>query len=128
MAGEQKLGWRVLLGYGVLALPLAALNLPLYVYLPTFYSAELGLDLASVGAVLLLARLFDTVIDPLMGEVSDRLETPLGQRRPWLVLAAPLLLFASWKLFVPADGVGPGYLLLWSRLGYIAWTALLLTY
>ena len=39
---------------------LAALNLPLYVYLPTFYSAELGLDLAGVGGVLLLARLFDT--------------------------------------------------------------------
>jgi glycoside/pentoside/hexuronide:cation symporter, GPH family len=127
-AAERALGWRVLLGYGALALPLAALNLPLYVYLPTFYSAELGLDLASVGAVLLLARLFDAIIDPLMGELSDRLRTPFGQRRPWLLLGTPLLLFASWKLFVPAEGVGPTYLLLWSCLGYIAWTALLLTY
>ena len=47
---ERTLGWRTLLAYGVLALSLAALNLPLYVYLPTFYSA--GLDLAAVGAVL----------------------------------------------------------------------------
>ena len=125
---EPPLGWRTLLAYGALALPLAALNLPLYVYLPTFYSAALGLDLTAVGAALLLARLFDTVIDPLMGELSDRLRTPWGQRRPWLVLGAPLLLFASWKLFMPAEGAGIGYLLLWSCLAYVAWTALLLTY
>ena len=101
-ASQGRVGWRVLLGYGALALPLAALNLPLYVYLPTFYSAELGLDLAARGwVVLLLARLFDTVIDPLMGELSDRLATPLGHRRPWLILATPLLLYASWKLFMP---------------------------
>jgi Na+/melibiose symporter-like transporter len=80
---DGRLRWRVLLGYGGLALPVAALNLPLYVYLPTFYSAELGLDLAVVGSVLLLARLLDTVIDPVMGELSDRLRTPFGQRRPW---------------------------------------------
>ncbi len=125
---ERQLGWRTLLGYGGLALPLAALNLPLYVYLPTFYSAGLGLDLAAVGGVLLLARLFDMVIDPAMGEIGDRLRTPWGQRRPWLVLGAPLLLYASWKLFMPAEGVGTGYLLFWSCAAYIAWTALLLTY
>lgn len=127
-ASSGCVGWRELLGYGALALPLAALNLPLYVYLPTFYSAELGLDLAAVGGVLLLARLFDTVIDPLMGELSDRLATPLGHRRPWLILATPLLLYASWKLFVPQGAIGPLYLLTWSCIGYIAWTAMLLTY
>ena len=127
-ASEPQLGWRTLAGYGALALPLAALNLPLYVYLPTFYSAGLGLDLAAVGGVLLVARLFDMVIDPAMGELGDRLRTPWGQRRPWLVLGAPLLLFASWKLFMPAEGVGIGYLLFWSCTAYVAWTALLLTY
>ena len=127
-AADGSLSWRTLLGYGGLALPLAALNLPLYVYLPTFYSAELGLDLATVGGVLLLARLFDTVIDPLMGELGDRVTTPFGQRRPWLVLATPLLLFASWKLFVPQVEVDALYLLTWSCLGYIAWTVMLLTY
>ena len=127
-ASPGRIGWRVLLGYGTLALPLAALNLPLYVYLPTFYSAELGLNLAAVGGVLLLARLFDTVIDPLMGELSDRLATPLGHRRPWLILATPLLLYASWKLFVPQGAIGPLYLLTWSCIGYIAWTVMLLAY
>jgi Na+/melibiose symporter-like transporter len=125
---ERPLGWRTLLGYGGLALPLAALNLPLYVYLPTFYSVGLGLDLAAVGGVLLVAQLFDIVIDPAMEELGDRLRTPWGQRRPWLALGAPLLLYASWKLFMPAEGVGTGYLLFWSCLTYVAWTALLLTY
>jgi Na+/melibiose symporter-like transporter len=125
---DGRLGWPVLLGYGGLALPLAALNLPLYVYLPTFYTQQLGLDLAVVGSVLLLARLFDTLIDPLMGELTDRVRTPLGQRRPWLLLAAPLLLLASWKLFVPGENVGAFYLLAWSCIGYAAWTLMLLAY
>lgn len=120
--------WPVLLGYGALALPLAALNLPLYVFLPTFYSAGLGIDLAAVGAVLLLARALDAVLDPLMGDLFDRVATPLGQRRPWLILGTPVLLLASWQLFMPAEGVGVLHLLFWSCLAYVAWTALLLTY
>lgn len=122
------LGWPVLLGYGALALPLAALNLPLYVFLPTFYAAGLGIDLATVGAVLLLARALDALLDPLIGDLFDRVATPLGQRRPWLVLGAPLLLLASWQLFMPAEGVGAGHLLFWSCLAYVAWTALNLSY
>ncbi len=114
--------------YGGLAVPLAALNLPLYVYLPTFYAEHLGLGLASVGAVLLLARVIDTFTDPLLGELSDRTKGRYGQRRPWLALAAPLLLFSSYMLFVPGDSATAIYLFLWSSLAYLAWTAILLAY
>ena len=33
--------------YGLPGLPLAALGLPLYIYLPTFYAEQLGLGLAA---------------------------------------------------------------------------------
>jgi GPH family glycoside/pentoside/hexuronide:cation symporter len=35
--------------YALPAVPLAALTLPLYVLVPTFYTETLGLSLASVG-------------------------------------------------------------------------------
>ena len=45
----------------VIALP----TIPVYLYLPTMYGVDMGLGLAATGALLLLARLFDTVTDPL---------------------------------------------------------------
>ena len=118
----------MLLAYGALGLPLAALNLPLYVYLPTFYADDLGLGLVVVGGILFAARLFDAVSDPLIGMLSDRYETRFGRRRPWLVLVCPLLMLATYKLFSPDGDVGPAYLLIWTLLAYIAWTMMLLPY
>jgi GPH family glycoside/pentoside/hexuronide:cation symporter len=125
---DAPLSRSTLLAYGALGFPLAALNLPLYVYLPAFYAEEVGIGLATVGAVLLVARLLDTVTDPLIGELGDRLPTRFGRRRPWLVAALPLLMVATWMLFRPADGVGWVHLLSWSILAYLAWTAMLLPY
>jgi Na+/melibiose symporter-like transporter len=62
-------GWR----YGLLGLPLAFVALPLYVLLPNHYAREFGVPLATLGAVLLGARLFDALIDPLIGRATDRL-------------------------------------------------------
>ncbi|HRY23180.1 MAG: MFS transporter [Geminicoccaceae bacterium] len=117
-----------LLAFGGLALPLAALNLPFYVYLPTFYVTELGLDLATVGAVLLAARLLDVVTDPLVGTLGDRTRSRFGRRRPWMLGALPLLLVASFFLFLPREGAGGLYLFLWASVAFLAWTMLLLAY
>ncbi len=61
------------LRYGLLGLPLAFVALPLYVHLPHVYASRYGMPLATLGLVLLLARLFDAVTDPWLGRVSDRL-------------------------------------------------------
>ncbi len=72
------------LAYGLLGLPLAFAALPLYVLLPNHYAREYGMPLATLGAVLLAARLLDAVTDPLLGRLSDR----LFQRSARAVLAA----------------------------------------
>lgn len=61
------------LRYGLLGLPLAFVALPLYVILPNHYAREFGIPLATLGLILLGARLFDAVIDPALGRLSDRL-------------------------------------------------------
>jgi len=65
--------WAAYARYGLLGLPLAFVALPLYVILPNHYAREFGVPLASLGGVLLAARLFDAVIDPLLGRWTDRL-------------------------------------------------------
>jgi Na+/melibiose symporter-like transporter len=72
-AGDGRFGTRNGLAYGLLGLPLAFVALPLYVILPNHYAREFGVPLATLGAILLGARLFDALIDPLLGRLSDRL-------------------------------------------------------
>ena len=71
--GAQPLRAGQGLAYGLLGLPLAFVALPLYVLLPNHYAREFGMPLATLGAVLLAARLFDAVSDPLLGRLSDYL-------------------------------------------------------
>jgi Na+/melibiose symporter-like transporter len=113
--------------YGLPGLPLAALGLPLYIYLPTFYAEQLGIGLAAVGTALLIARVSDVLTDPLIGMLSDWL--PIPSRRKWLMaIATPLLILAIWALFIPPDGAGFWWLLSWSLLVYLAWSLLTLPY
>ncbi|HDY85923.1 hypothetical protein LCGC14_0505170 [marine sediment metagenome] len=113
--------------YGLPALPLAALGLPLYIYLPTFYADQLGLGLTLVGSILLISRITDVISDPLIGMLSDWL--PVHSRRKWLIaIASPLLLLAVWALFIPPQDAGIWWLLSWSILVYLAWSLITLPY
>ena len=123
---EQPLATGRLLAYGAPALPLAALTLPIYVYLPAFYAQELGLGLATVGLVLLLARIWDVVTDPVIGILSDRTPVRLGRRRAWVLGGTPLVMLAVWTLLVPGGAVGWPYLLGWSMLLYLGWSMVIL--
>lgn len=127
-AEAAPLGLARLLAYGALALPLAALNLPLYVFVPTFWAEEVGLGLAAVGLALLGARLFDTVTDPLIGELSDRTRTGLGRRRPWILAGAPIVALGMWMLFHPPAGATALTLFVWSCIAYLGWTMVTLAY
>jgi Na+/melibiose symporter-like transporter len=127
-AAPRRLRLVDLMAFGCLALPLAALNLPFYVYLPTYYVRELGIELGVVGVILLVARVIDVITDPIIGTLGDRTGTRFGRRRPWVIASVPLLLFASWRLFLPPADAGALYLFCWSSLAYLAWTMILLAY
>jgi GPH family glycoside/pentoside/hexuronide:cation symporter len=104
------------------SIPLAALSLPLVVYLPAFYSGTLGLDLAAVGSVFMLVRLLDIAFDPFIGGVMDRMKTRWGRYRPWLLAAAPVIMLSVGMLFMARQGVGTVYLTFWLLLAYGGWS------
>jgi Na+/melibiose symporter-like transporter len=112
----------ILAAYGGLALPLAAGFIALQVIVPTFYAQALGLSLTAVGAILLVARLWDMVTDPVVGFLSDRTPTRFGRRRIWILASAPLIAVSVWLLFNPGEHVSNMYLLLGTMGIYIAGT------
>ena len=65
--------WSSGMAYGLLGLPLAFAALPLYVVLPNHYARSFGLSLATVGALLMVVRLVDAVVEPWLGRASDAL-------------------------------------------------------
>jgi len=112
------------LAYGLLGLPLAFVSLPLYVLLPHHYAREFGLPLATLGALLLAARLADALIDPWLGRWIDRCFDRSARTVQRLgALAALLLALGLAGLFLPPPPLrAANALLLW------AGAALLLTY
>lgn len=113
--------------YALPGLPLAALTLPVYVFVPAFY-AELGVPLALIGTVLLAVRLLDAVTDPAIGFLSDRIALPGGRRKGWIVLGLVPTMLAVWMVLVPPPSPTALYLLVWSALLSIGWTLMILPY
>ncbi len=103
--------WR-LGSYAAPAAALATLALPLQVFVPTLYAQEIGISLTTIGTVLLVARLWDMFTDPVIGLLSDRVPSPFGRRRTWMVAGTPLLLVSAYMLFLPPDNAGFWHLLI----------------
>ena len=108
-------------------MPVSVVLLPLAVWVPPLY-AEMGVPLAVIGTIILVARLSDAVTDPLIGWLSDRTRTRIGRRKPYMLPGLPLFMVAVWKLFVPPEQAGAGYLFLWIVLIYLAATIVDLPY
>lgn len=117
-----------LLGYALPAIPLAALTLPLYIIVPTYYSETIGISLASVGAILIAVRIIDAVMDPILGWLSDRWRPRIGRRRAFVAAALPVNAVAVFMLFRPPHDAGAPYLFIWATLLSVGFTAILLPY
>jgi glycoside/pentoside/hexuronide:cation symporter, GPH family len=126
--GAGPLGLASLLAYALPAIPLAALTLPLYVLVPTYYTEALGLPLAGVGFALLVVRLFDAVSDPAVGWIGDRATTRFGRRRTFFALGIPLVALSAFMLFAPPVSAGLGWLTGWGLALSLGYTMMLVPY
>ena len=73
---------------------------------PLFFTNVFGLSFADAAALMLIARLFDVVTDPLMGSIADRTQSRWGTYRPWLIFGAiPFGLIFALLFFTPELGM-----------------------
>lgn len=57
-------------------------------YLLFFYTDIFGLNAAIVGTMFLVTRIWDSLIDPLVGILADRTSTRMGKFRPYILWTA----------------------------------------
>ncbi|MEO8316663.1 MAG: MFS transporter [Pseudomonadota bacterium] len=78
------------------------LNVLLY-----FYTDVYGIAAASAATLILVVRVFDAIIDPVIGGIADRTRSKYGRYRPWMLWAAiPYGALAVAAFFTPDVSVG----------------------
>ncbi len=106
-----------LLAYGFLGLPLAFAAMPLYLMLPDWYARMYGIPLALIGLLLLVTRLGDALVDPLIGLWIERVRARADSYRVPVCVALPLLAAGFIGLFHPPS---------WALAMLPAWACLML--
>ncbi|MFC0205109.1 MFS transporter [Novosphingobium soli] len=96
---------RTCLAWGLGTVAVAALFNSINVLLLRYVVDYAGISAALAGTLIAASKLYDAVIDPLVGAASDRTRSRMGRRRPFLLAGGILLALAALMVFnVPAGG------------------------
>lgn len=126
-AGTSRLPTRRLLAYALIEFPVGGAMNATSLFLG-FHYASLGVDLAQIGVILMVARLIDVLIDPAVGVLSDRTRTRWGRRKVWVAAGAPVFALACWNLFVPPQDVTVNYFAGWLILFWLGFSMINIPY
>ena len=88
-------------------------------FLFIFYTDVFGLSPAAAGTLLLVTRVLDAVVDPIVGMLADRTETRWGKFRPYLVWVCLPYAIIGVLMFTTPD-LGPTGKLIWAYATYCA--------
>lgn len=119
------------ISYALPAFTLAVIGIPVYVYIPKFYTDTIGVPIALAGIILLVIRIFDAVTDPLMGMLSDRAVTRFGRRRPMIFAGSIFVAISILFLFNPPLMSGSDaavWFAAWMFLLFLSWTIVTVPY
>jgi Na+/melibiose symporter-like transporter len=125
---DTRLSAALLFFYALPAVPVALLTGPAIASLPNYYAANLGMPLAAVGIALTIARLWDTIADPVVGLLGDRTRSRFGRRRVWMLAGVPLTLLGAWFALFAPQLLTPVTLVIVSSVMYSGWTMIKLSH
>ncbi len=106
--GKLPLRLKLIHGFGAVAFGVKDTGFSFFLLL--FYNQVLGMEAWLVSSALLVALLVDAVVDPILGNLSDRTYTKWGRRLPWLYAAPIPLAFAWVLLWSPPGAEAPSFL------------------
>ena len=84
-----------------------------------YFTDVLGIGAAAAGTLLLVARIWDGVNDPMMGAIVDRSYTKWGKCRPYILIGGILMAIFTVLLFTNPGIQSNGGKLAWAYFTYI---------
>ncbi|MBD3744597.1 MAG: MFS transporter [Sphingopyxis terrae] len=107
------MGWPTLILYGFGACSAGIKSRALSSFLLIFYNQAVGMTPAAVALAISIITVFDAIVDPLTGQVSDNFRSRWGRRHPFMY-AAPIPLAAGFfMLWNPPAWVPHDYLFIY---------------
>lgn len=88
-------------------------------YLTIYYTDIVGLAPAAVSVIMMLARIWDAINDPMMGAIAERTRSKFGRFRPYVAFGAPFLAIFSVLTFTNPFGGKSTAGVIWAAAIYI---------
>jgi sugar (glycoside-pentoside-hexuronide) transporter len=121
-----------ILTYALPAFPASLLLITVAIFLPNYYTDDLGVTAGMLSWVFLIGRFWDAITDPAMGYISDTTRSRWGRRRPYFILAAVPIWITFYLIWSPNPSHPPTtlfvYLLICYLLLYTFWTVFFVPY
>lgn len=115
---DVKLPWPVKIGYSVGNFAKALLAVSVSVYLLYFYTDICGIDSKIASTIILIAKIWDIINDPMMGAIVDKTVSKEGRCRFYLkYFSVPAGIIFALSFFMP-DFAMPGKIA-WAAITYI---------
>jgi Na+/melibiose symporter-like transporter len=104
------LTWRTRLAYGIGSASTGIKTRSFTAFLLIFYNQAVGLPPAMVASAMFIATMYDSFVDPVVGQVSDNFRSRWGRRHPFMYAAALPLAVGFYMLWNPPTGLTHGQL------------------
>ena len=65
------------------------------------YMTTMGIEMAVASTIMMVAKFWDAITDPLMGFISDNTRGRWGRRKPYMFVGGILLIIGIFLLFMP---------------------------
>ena len=88
-------------------------------YLMYFFTDILIIPSAFVMMLMIVARVWDALNDPMMGVIVDRTSTKYGKMRPYVLIGSFLMLVTTIVLFMPLTGAPTMFKMIFAAVSYI---------
>ncbi len=104
---KEKTPLKLTLGYGIGELGGQMSWYMINTYLMIFYTDVVGLTAGAISLIMLIARVWDAINDPMMGMICDRTNTKWGKFRPYILFAPAVLAIFNILTFtvLPVQGM-----------------------
>ena len=115
-SADAPLSLRVLVAYAVMNVGVSFLSTLFVVMYLKFATDRLGVSMLSMGAIFLVAKIWNAIADPVVGSWSDRTRSRWGRRRSWLLGSSLPLAWFTWMAWAPPSTLTGTTLVAWVAL------------